>query len=282
MNFLLHYLNLIFDIFLWPFSSMPEYIDIFVLSLISAVIFLYIFKKTSNQEKIKLYKQRIYGHILQIVIYKDQLGVIFKSIFHILKNNVIYLGYMLPPLLFMVIPLWLFSTQINNRVGYSPLDKNQTFILRINLDKNITSYNNQSLEHVHVSTSDGITIDSDPLRIFSEGSILLRAKVTNTDSENYIRLYLDNSKEVLEKKIVTSDNKKHGFASEKSKFQFLKSLTVNAETFIPDHSPFKSVIVSYQRQTLPLVWWNMDPLIIYLVLVLILAFLLKPLVRVNI
>lgn len=281
MNLLFYYLNRIFDIILWPFSSFPRYVDILFISLISAIIFLFIFKKTSNQQKIKYYKERMYGHIIQIFIYKDQLRAILQSILGILKNNVFYIGYMLPPLLFIIIPLWIFTIQINNRFGYSPLENNQTFIFALNLDMDNPSYHDNLLGLVQATTSDGIVIETDPLKISSKGSIFWRAKLTDPRTPQVIRFFVDNPKEVLEKQIVTSDNKK-SFAPEKSKWHFFRSLTTNAEAFIPDSSPFKSVLVSYQRQSFPLLWWNTDPIILYFVLVLIFSFLLKPIVKVNI
>jgi hypothetical protein len=196
MNLLFYYLNRLFDIILRPFASLPSYVDIFFISLISAVIFLYIFKKTSNQQKIKHYKERIYGHIIQIVIYKDQLRVIFQSILGIFKNNLIYIRYMLPPLIFIIIPLWIFTTQINNRFGYAPLENNQTFILRLNLDRSKASYHDELLEAIHVSAPAEIAIELGPLRIFSEGAVYWRAGlIGDVDADQFIRFRIDNPQE---------------------------------------------------------------------------------------
>ena len=132
------------------------------------------------------------------------------------------------------------------------------------------------------SPIDGIIIiETDPLRIFSKGSIFWRAKVIDPSTPQIIRLFIDNPNEVLEKNIATMNDKKN-FAPERSKFQFFKSLTNNAEPFIPEKSLFKSVFVSYQRKDLSLIWWNTDPIVFYFIFVIICSFILKPFVKVNI
>ena len=188
---------------------------------------------------------------------------------------------MLPPLLFIIIPLWIFTTQINNRVGYLPLEKDQTFILRLGFDKEKTPYHDNLLTLVRTSTSDGIIIETDPLRIVSEGSIYLRARVTDVTEQQSVRFKIDDLQDELVKNIVTIENKER-FSPEKSKYQLWEALTTNAENFIIYSSPFKSVSVSYERRNYPFVFWDTDPIIIYFILTLIFGFLLKPFLRVNI
>lgn len=281
MNLLFHYLNRIFDAILWPFSSLPEYVDILFLSIVSAVLFLIIFKKTSKQEKIKHHKEKIYGHIIQIVIYKDQLRVILQSILGILKHNIIYIGYMLPPLLFIIIPLWIFTTQINNRFGYQPFEDNQAFILRLEMDMSHPVYDADLLEHVQVLSSEGISIETDPIRIFSEGSISWRAKVIDSNTPQSISISMGNPKQEVTKRIVTMDIKER-FGAKRSKYNLSSSLTNSAEPFIPASSLFRSVFVSYDRNEYSLIWWETDVIIFYFVLILIFGYALKPVIRVNI
>lgn len=281
MNLLFYYLNRIFDIILWPFSSLPEYVDILFLSIVSAILFLIIFKKTSKQEKIKHHKDKIYGHIIQIVIYKDQLRVILQSILGILKHNTIYIGYMLPPLLFIIVPLWIFTTQINNRFGYLPFEDNQTFILKLELDMSHPLYDADLLEHVQVFPSEGISLETDPIRIFSEGTIFWRAKVTDSNTPQSISIGIGNPKQEVTKRIVTMDMKER-FGPRRSKYNLSNSLMNNAEAFIPASSPFRSVFVSYDRKMYPLILWPTDVIIFYFVLILIFGYTLKPVIRVNI
>ena len=65
-------LNRIFDVLWIPLSSTPHYLDLVIISAISALIFLVIFKKMSNQEMIRHYKNRMIAHIFEIRLYKDQ------------------------------------------------------------------------------------------------------------------------------------------------------------------------------------------------------------------
>ena len=75
--------NRSFDVLWALLSKTPFYVDMIIISAISAVIFLFIFKKTSNQGSIRTYKNKIFAHILDIRLYKDQPLLTFKTILNI-------------------------------------------------------------------------------------------------------------------------------------------------------------------------------------------------------
>ena len=77
------FLNSIFDILLFTPSMAGRYLFLVIISLLSALVFLLIFKATSNQAKIKRYKRQAFAHILQMRLHRDQLGLLFSSIFNI-------------------------------------------------------------------------------------------------------------------------------------------------------------------------------------------------------
>jgi len=62
MEFIFNKITLIFSGILYPFRALPPVIGLAVLSLITAVFALLVYKKISNQTQIKLRKRRIIGH----------------------------------------------------------------------------------------------------------------------------------------------------------------------------------------------------------------------------
>jgi len=79
------------DIFYFGTYPNARYLFIVLISLISAVIFLLIFKKTSNQIKIKFHKDKIFGNVLEMCLYSDKFGLVLSSILSILKHNILYI-----------------------------------------------------------------------------------------------------------------------------------------------------------------------------------------------
>ncbi|MCP4694501.1 MAG: hypothetical protein GY859_41110, partial [Desulfobacterales bacterium] len=126
--------NKLSDLFWRSSSAGGDYFHIVLYSLVSAGIFLLIFKICSNQDRIRRHKRKIVGYILQIGLYKDRPRVVFSSALHVLKHNLLYLRCALPSLAILMAPALLVSTQINNRCGYAPLDHGESFIVAVQLD----------------------------------------------------------------------------------------------------------------------------------------------------
>ena len=95
MKFILELFNRLFDLITFGTSPSSRYWFMAIISLISALVFLYLYKLVSNQQRIKRYKNSIWGNILQMRIYQDNLWVICTSILKVLGYNLLYLKEML-------------------------------------------------------------------------------------------------------------------------------------------------------------------------------------------
>lgn len=268
------------------FGNGPKarYLFIVLISLISTVIFLLIFKKTSNQRKIKYHKDKILGNMLQMPLYKDKFGVLVLSILNILKHNILYLKQTLIPLLFICIPLILLTVQINNRCGYKPLEVNQRFIMRVDLDTHVIQGPIPAIiEKVYCETSPGVVLETPPLRIEPEGKVFWRARVVESpqNSQSYLHIGVQGNDRIIEKTIVT-DYYHERFSPAKGKWSLWTELFNNAEGFLADDTFFNSISIEYHRASYAFLFWSVDAIILYFLLTLIFALVLKPFVKVRI
>jgi hypothetical protein len=275
------FLNRLFDIVSFTQSAGTRYVYIVLMSLISAVIFLLIFKKTSNQQKITYHKDQILGHVLQIPLYKDRFGLIFLSIFNIVKHNVLYIQQTLIPLLFMVIPLIILMVQINNRCGYEPLHPGQQFVIQAELNANTAP---EILESLYCETSPAIQLETPALRIETERTVFWRARIVeqNSDSLPVIRIGNSAGEQPIERSVVTRHGGDKRFSPEKKQWTFWNSVFTNAEGFLPADTPLSSITIRYQRTGYPLFFWRADAIILYFVFTLIFGFAMKGVFRVKI
>jgi hypothetical protein len=283
MKAVLMTLDQIFDLVSFNFSPNLRYVYIVLSSLISAVIFLLLFKKTSNQKKIRYHKQQIWGHILQMRIYQDKFTLLVSSVFNILKHNLCYLAQMLIPLVVIVIPLLVFTVQINNRCGYSPLKTGQQFIIRVGLDQHATKSFSDLLNTIACNPPPGITLETPPLRIERDGNVFWRARVTGpaVGSSPSIRIGTPGHESLTEKVIVTDYHQKR-FSPAKRKWSFWNGLFTHTEGFLPAEAPFTVVAIDYQRAIYPLLFWKVDALLLYFCFTIIFAFAFKRFLRVDI
>jgi hypothetical protein len=284
MDRLLTAVNVFFDVFTFGSGPIGRYISIGVLSLVSAVIFLVLFKQTSNQARIQQYKNKIFGHILQMGLYKDRLGILFSNILNILRYNILYVKETVIPLLVICVPLVIFTVQVNNRSGYDPIKTNQDFIIRAVIDTNVVKENLiDFMTKIYCKLSPEILLETPPLRIVSDGEVFWLAKVLKHPDRGYARIQIGvrGSDLVVEKRIVTDYGVKR-FSSAKDKWSFSGGLINNAEGFISKNAFLKSVSINYKRANYSLLFWPVDSIVLYLVFTLICAFALKGLFKVTI
>lgn len=276
-------LNNLFDL-LWRSSSIAtDYIYIIVLSLLSAVLFLWIFKKVSNQNKIKHHKRVIVGQILQIHLYRDQIQIIISSILRIIWHNLLYLRYNASPLLVIVVPLFIISMQINNRCGYKRPGENDQLIIKAVFDINSSKSSLADLKGISLVVSKGLKIEIPPLRIPDKNEAYWRVRVISPvdKDQEYIAFKIGDNNEFGQRTIATNF-KQQRFAPVLSKWWFSTGLLNNAEDFLPDDSPITFVSVDYKRAAYRFLFWETDPLIIYFILTLISALIIKPVFKVVI
>jgi len=167
-------LNKTFDLFFYPFRSINPLWGLCVISLITGVLMLIIFRYTSNQEGIKEAKDKIKAYLLEIRLFNDDMGLMFQAQKNLLKYNFIYMKYSIIPMLFMIIPVLLILIQLNFRFGYSPLKPGDNAIVALNLNKGIKT---KSL-NASILPPDGIEVETPILRIEQKKEIdwRIRAK----------------------------------------------------------------------------------------------------------
>lgn len=278
-------LNNLFDIISFDSSYAERYIYIIFISLFSSIVFLFLFKFTSNQKKIKNNKDLIYANILQMRIYKDKLLLLILSILNIFKHNLLYIKQTIIPFIVISIPLIILTIQVNNRTGYIPLGGEESFIIWAELDANAAKVRLEDyLDGIYCQTSAGIHLETPPLRIPSEGVVFWRARVIEAveDGVGSIRVGIHGgSEKIVEKKVIMNSGQKR-FSPVKMKWSFWSGLVNNAEGFLAKDAFMKSISIQYKRAQYRFFIWNIDSLVLYLVLTLVFAFSLKSLFKVVI
>ena len=274
-------LNRIFDIFAFNGNPTARYLFIMLLSLLTSVIFLLIFKKTSNQKKIKYHKNKIFGYVLQIPLYKDRFGLLISSILNIFKHNGLYIAHTLFSLIFVIVPLIFIMVQIDNRYGYEPLQEEQQFFVQVDLKDGT---DRDTLEKVFCETSPEVELETLPLRMEDERSVLWRAKIVEANPEQppTLRFGVEGNGQPLEKQLITAYGQQPRFAPTKKQASFFNRIFYNAEGYLPNDSPFTSISTQYDRAGYSFVFWDVDVIILFFVFTLIFGFALKGVFKVDI
>ncbi|RMG46474.1 MAG: hypothetical protein D6718_05555 [Acidobacteria bacterium] len=157
MSYLNQVLRALFDGLLLPFRSMPPVIGLVVVSLLSAILALIVFKKTSNQDRIAEVKRQIHACLFEIRLFNDDLRAIFRAQGELLRHNLHYLGLSLVPMAFMLVPFALAYFHLEQHYGYRPLRPGEAVLVRALVGEPI-----ETRPEVALEAPEGITVLAGP------------------------------------------------------------------------------------------------------------------------
>lgn len=261
-------LGKIFEIFFLPFINLGPWPAMISVALLTGLLMLFIFKHTSNQAGIRQVKNRIKAHLLELRLFKDSLSVSMKAQGQIVRANFKYMGYSLKPLLVMFVPLILILIQLNFWFAYDSLHSGQTALLKVKFEENISLMDTP----VEISASEGIIIETPPLRIEDDNEINWRIRARQKGVHDIV---FSISGQEFTKTISVDLKKLSRISPFKTKKSFWKELLYPAESPFPRLSPIRSIEVTYPSRNMNLFGWRLHWLIVYFALSIVFGFSLK-------
>jgi uncharacterized membrane protein (DUF106 family) len=131
-------LGKLFDLIFLPVRSFDPWVGMGLISLLTGLLMLFIYRWTSNQTGIREVKDKIKAHLLELRLYKDNMGVTMKAQGRILRANLRYLTLNFKPLVVMIVPLILILAQLNLWFGSEPLTVGRPAIIKVELGPEIS------------------------------------------------------------------------------------------------------------------------------------------------
>ena len=111
----------LFDLLLTPLEALGREFALIVISGIFGVLALLVFKHISSQKGIKKAKDKIKGHMIEIRLYQDDLGLVSKAIAKVLLRNLQYVCLNFGPFIPLMLPFGLVAAQMVVRYGFEPV-----------------------------------------------------------------------------------------------------------------------------------------------------------------
>jgi uncharacterized membrane protein (DUF106 family) len=265
----------IFDVLFYPFRSLSPWIGMVLVSFLTGLLMLFVFKWTSNQKGIRQVKNKIKAHLLELRLYKDSLALQLKAQGNILRCNLKYIGYSAKPMVVMILPLVLIIIQLNFWFGYQSLTPNQSVLLKVKLKEN----QNPMTLLLEIKPSPEIMIETPPLRIeeFREINWRFSAK-----EQGIHQLSLVLNGETVTKKVSVAQKPLSKISPVKTGKNFIPQVLYPAEPPLKARVPVKSIEIQYPTQNMNLFGWHIHWLIVYFVLSIIFGFIFKGVFKVEI
>ena len=173
INFINSIFNLIFGLLFLPFQNASPIWGVLILSAITGVLMLFVYKATSDQAGIKQAKNRVKGHFLAIRLYRDDISIMFDTMKNIILSNLAYMRKSLRPMLFLSIPIGIVLVQLGTRYEFRPFKVGETIVLSLGL-ADVTP--NMDLARVELDLPEGLVVDMPPVRIVDLREVNWRIK----------------------------------------------------------------------------------------------------------
>jgi uncharacterized membrane protein (DUF106 family) len=278
LNFLLRSLT---DALLSPFRPLPAIVGLTVISIVFAIVALYIFKWTSNQDKIEAVKRKIFAGLFEIRLFNDDLKSILRAMFDIFRHNASYVGLSLPPLLVMIVPFVLVIAQLQFQYGYEGLRPGDEAVVQV-VVKSDAGAGERDKPGFELLAPEGLNVRSPSMWAYPIGTMSWVVEAQEWGTYEIELQWTDDAGEAqkVTKSVVVSEDEIQLRSPSRLAHGFWNQLLYPGEDPLPAESPFESIEINYNDADMAtyLFGFRTHWLLIFLVLSIVLAFVLaKPL-----
>jgi len=263
----------LFDILFRPFRGIAPIWSLIIFSVLTGILMLWIFGKVSNQDKIRLVRDRVRGNLMAIRLFGDSPGVLFMLQWRILRDTAVYLKFALVPLLIMLVPVLLIIVQMNLRYAADPLEPGQAVMLKVTLSDNDAVDQGVTLE-----TPAGVTAETPAVRINSLKEVAYRIRA-DLPGRHVIKLHC--GEETIEKELLAG-GPYQSVSTLRTGAGFFDKLLYPGEPPIAASSSFESIELQYGEREIRAFGFGVDWLIGFFIISVIAGFAFKGVLGVEI
>jgi hypothetical protein len=169
MNGLVDLVNRLFDLLFGLDALSPAWAMVLV-SAVTAVWVLALFKAVTPQDKLTRTRDRLFGHIYEMGMFQDHLGVVGRIQADLARANLRYLGLTLPALVALLVPMVVTLAQIDSRYARRPLPVGESTVVSVEVS------DDAALDGLELATPDAVTVEAGPVRDRIGGRVAWRVR----------------------------------------------------------------------------------------------------------
>jgi uncharacterized membrane protein (DUF106 family) len=252
------------DLLLAPVGALPPLLGLTIVSLVTAAAMLAVFKRTSDQSRLRAVKRAIHAALFEIRLYNDDFRAILHAQLEMLRHNATYLRLSLMPMLWVIVPLVLVMAQLQFFYGYAPLQPGAGALLKVQL---------------RTGSGEAVSLEAPPeLRLGSHGVWFPGArevvwKVAPTAPGSYdVRVKVGSDVYTKTLQIAGGVVRRSPVRLESG---FINQLLYPSEPPLPGDGPVTAITVAYPESEPALFGWELNWMVWFFVLSIVFAFALK-------
>jgi hypothetical protein len=259
--------------FLAPIAVLPGWLSNTIISAVTGICLLVIFKYTSNQHAIGKVRDDIKANILALKLFKDSISVTLQAEARVFKGALLLLFHAIPPMLVMILPVSLLLAQMSLWYQSRPLLPGEAAVMTVKLNDDVE----ENWPTVNIEPTSVAKVTVGPVRVLSKREICWEIKALENGKHH---ITLDINGHQIEKDLAIGDGfMRVSFARPASNWASILMHPAE-EPFAPD-SIVQSVTIDYPKRlskTSGADWW----LIYFFAASMLFALVLRPFVKVRI
>jgi hypothetical protein len=233
-------MSTVFDVVLAPFGHRQAWFDLLLWPVLAGVVALLVYKRVSNQVGIARAKNGIVVHLLEVVLYRDDVVGVLGSTARAMGQNLLYLGHNLLPMVVMFVPMMAVLVQLVSHYALDPVPPGSVELVTARLDPAVARL---KPTEVRLDLPDGVVLDAPPVRT-ANGEVVWRVRAV-TAGDYVLRIHAGD--QVIEKGLAVGGGpRKVPVMRTKSWLAFLYP----GEAAMPAGSPLYSVDLHYPDRPL--------------------------------
>jgi len=261
-------LNSAFDFVFGPFVDRPPIFALIVFGVATGFVLLLTYRFLSNQRAIRRVKNLLQAHLLEVRLFQDQLGVVWRAYGKLLQATLSYLGWSLIPVAVVALPLTLLIAQLDLRFGSRPLAPGESALLVVHVD------DPAAVDRVSLQLPEGVVETAPLVRIPAERQVVARLE---TRLAGRSEILVTDGAATASKEIVTGGGLER-ISAHRFRGGWVDRLLEPGEDALPRAGSVSSIAIEYPERPLSLGPVGLNWLVVYFVLTLLAAFVLKPFV----
>lgn len=218
----------------WLLSPLPTWLGLVLLSVLTGVVMLVIYRYTSNQAAIGQARDDITANLLAVKLFKDDIGVGFRAQGRLLGALARLQWHMLRPLVIMLLPVLLVLAQMGVRYQWRPLRPGEDTLIRVHLRPG-----ELTVPAVILEPNAGLTVEAGPVP--GGGQLVWRVRAAEP-GRHTLRFRAGDT--TLEKELVVGDGLQR-VSAERTGPRWTAQLFHPTERLLPADSPVRSIEILY-------------------------------------
>ena len=163
----------LFDLLCWPFRPLPPIWAMLVISCLSGVAMVWIFGKTSDQDRIRQLREQIRGNLIGVRLFQRDVGVILRLQRRIFGDTLRYMRLALVPMVVLLVPMLLIMTQLNLRFAVRPLAPGEVAVVKAFVrDAELLG------GPARIEAAGGVQVETPAVRMPAAGEVAWRIRAT--------------------------------------------------------------------------------------------------------